>query len=650
MLGQSSSPGLPSLSPLPPRLAPPRMSLRLHSLTHRYGSHQSLRGISLHVRDGDCYGFLGHNGAGKTTALRIALGLMRPISGSVIVDGVDALRDPREARARMGGLIEVPGFYLDASGRHNLVELGRLQGMGRAAARADADRLLDLVGLEAAAGRRVGGYSQGMRQRLGLAQALLGGPGYVLLDEPTNGLDPQGIADLRAVLMRLTRNENVTVLLSSHQLQEVTGLCNRIGVLREGRLLLEAETDALLSGTASRYAIATDDDSRAVEICRGLKLECTERDHLQVDLSDVPPATLARALVDGGLGLTRFNPEPATLEEIYLEVTQEVTQEVTHKGAGDSEGPGNSDNTGEAEAPSEPTGRLAPTRPSSRMMGFELRRLSRRWSVLGALAIPPIIAWWRVGAYRDLKDGHLAEVESGKLIETMNGTAFDAMGLALRDAVSPLAVLAVLLGSQVLAAELGRGTLRNVVLRPLRRVQVLLGKFAALVVLLLSSYAATVVVAMWRAGSLFEFGDVEEHLRGEEPELVVEAIDLWPLVSDLIASMVLPLCAFVSVGILASAMAKRGVRALIVALGAFGALYLSRGIAAKSGWEWLLPSAYLPLPPGDRASYVVYFLEACFGNDAAVFAASGSVYWVPMAWCAGCLSLSALILNRRRIP
>ncbi len=140
------------------------MSLQLQDITHRYGSHESLRRVSIRVEPGDCYGFIGHNGAGKTTTLRIALGLMRQRSGRVFVDGFDATQFPREARARMGGLVEVPGFYGFATGFENLVQLGRLQGMSGEQAKREAVRQLERVGLTAAGGRKVKGYSQGRRR------------------------------------------------------------------------------------------------------------------------------------------------------------------------------------------------------------------------------------------------------------------------------------------------------------------------------------------------------------------------------------------------------------------------------------------------------------------------------------------------------
>jgi len=203
---------------------------------------------------------------GKTSALRIALGLLHPQRGTVSVDGFDARRHPREARARMGGLIEVAGFYGELGGRSNLRLLARLRGLTRRDAAREADRVLELVGLRAQAAKHVHAYSQGMRQRLGIAQALLGRPRYVLLDEPTNGLDPEGIHDLRQLLRRLANETGVTILLSSHLLDEVAGLCTRIGVLHRGRMLVEAPTAELLGEDHPSFHLDTDDNAAAAEL------------------------------------------------------------------------------------------------------------------------------------------------------------------------------------------------------------------------------------------------------------------------------------------------------------------------------------------------------------------------------------------------
>src|SRR5207237_882878 len=251
-------PAAESFSPIDATHRPPTMSLELRCVSRRFGAQVALDRVSLSVRPGDCYGFIGHNGAGKTTAMRIALGLQRADEGLVVVDGFDAVRYPREARARMGALIEEPGFQGGWSAAKNLAELARLQGFARAEARREAGRWIERVGLAQVGSKPVQAFSHGMRQRLGIAQALLGSPRYVLLDEPTNGLDPEGIHEMRE-LLRALRADGVTILVSSHQLSELSEVCNRIGVLRQGRLLVEAETSVLFDAETKRWRLEARD-------------------------------------------------------------------------------------------------------------------------------------------------------------------------------------------------------------------------------------------------------------------------------------------------------------------------------------------------------------------------------------------------------
>ncbi|MBK9129686.1 MAG: ABC transporter ATP-binding protein [Phycisphaerales bacterium] len=294
------------------------MALELLDLHHRFGRRVALDGVSLRVERGDCYGFLGHNGAGKTTAMRIALGLLRPQRGMVRVDGhIDAMQQ----RARTRGLIEHPGFFRELSGLENLRRLARLDGLSPRDAAREAARVLDLVGLTPHGDARAGAYSQGMRQRLGVAQALLGDPAYVLLDEPTNGLDPEGIAELRQMLGTLTDAVGCTVLLSSHQLHELEGLCNRVGILRQGRLVLEGDTAELLRDARGRTRVALDEAPRAVPLWQKLGLDPRDVEgQLEVDLGEHPPAEVLAALVASGARPTVFAPERPTLEALYLRV------------------------------------------------------------------------------------------------------------------------------------------------------------------------------------------------------------------------------------------------------------------------------------------------------------------------------------------
>src|SRR3954452_24049470 len=206
--------------------------VQTHELTKRYGDRLAADRVSLTVRRGEVYGFLGPNGAGKTTTLRMVLGLIRPTSGSAVVLGEPA--GTTAAIARVGALVEGPGFYPYLSGRDNLRVMARYRGIADRA----VDDVLDRVDLGARGRDRYSRYSLGMKQRLGVAAALLGEPDLLVLDEPTNGLDPAGMADMRALLVDVAAGGQ-TVLLSSHLLAEVQEICDRVGIISGGRLLAE---------------------------------------------------------------------------------------------------------------------------------------------------------------------------------------------------------------------------------------------------------------------------------------------------------------------------------------------------------------------------------------------------------------------------
>jgi len=199
------------------------------------------------VPEGAVYGFLGRNGSGKTTTIKMLLGLLKPSSGSALICGLDVAAERRYAASRLGGLLEGHGFYKRMSGLENLRMAQRLRGVDAS----EPARVLELVGMSSSAGKRVSDYSQGMRQRLGLARALLGAPPVLILDEPMNGLDPEGIAEMRQLLKALPDRAKTTVLISSHLLSEIEHTATHIGILSGGRLVLEGE----LADLKSRFGV-----------------------------------------------------------------------------------------------------------------------------------------------------------------------------------------------------------------------------------------------------------------------------------------------------------------------------------------------------------------------------------------------------------
>jgi ABC-2 type transport system ATP-binding protein len=286
------------------------------ALTKRYGERLAVNDVSLTVRRGEVYGFLGPNGAGKTTTLRMLLGLVRPTSGAARVLG----HEPGFplAMARLGALVEGPGFYPYLSGRDNLRVLARYRGLDGT----DVEAALDRVDLRERGGDRFKSYSMGMKQRLGVASALLGDPELLVLDEPTNGLDPAGMADMRRLIVELA-GHGQSVLLSSHLLNEVEEICDRVGVISAGRLLTES-TVADLRGAASVIVRATPPDvalAAAMGVAGDDAVQRLDDGRLHLDVDPTRTAELTRALVDAGADVFEIRPSERSLEEVFFEMT-----------------------------------------------------------------------------------------------------------------------------------------------------------------------------------------------------------------------------------------------------------------------------------------------------------------------------------------
>ncbi len=299
--------------------APP---VEARGLVKRYGEIVAVDHVDLTVAEGDVYGYLGPNGAGKTTSLRMLLGLIRPDGGTARLFGRDPLLEGARALDGVAGFVEAPRFYPYMSGRRNLELVAALDGDG-AAGRIDA--ALDTVDLADRAKDRVGGYSHGMRQRLGIAGALLRDPRLLLLDEPATGLDPAGMRDMRALIRRLA-DQGMTVLLSSHLMAEVEELCDRVAIVRDGRVVHEGSLHELIATTAGRYDLRTTDDARALEVARhepGVEeVVPAERGLRFVAAGEDAAARLSVALVEAGVGISALVPRTASLEELFFRMTE----------------------------------------------------------------------------------------------------------------------------------------------------------------------------------------------------------------------------------------------------------------------------------------------------------------------------------------
>jgi ABC-2 type transport system ATP-binding protein len=291
-------------------------------LVKTYGDITAVDHVDLTVEGGDVYGYLGPNGAGKTTSLRMLLGLIRPSGGSARLFGRDPMVDGIRALEGVAGFVEAPRFYPYLSGRKNLELVAGLDGSG---ARTRIDAALDTVDLTSRAKDRVGGYSHGMRQRLGIAGALIRQPRLLLLDEPATGLDPAGMRDMRALIRELAAS-GITVLLSSHLMNEVEELCNRVAIIRAGRIVYEGRLDELRATAAGTYALRTSDDALAERICAGHEgvhdLRAT-RDGLRMRADERAIEALSLELAGAGVALRALVPDAASLEERFFALTED---------------------------------------------------------------------------------------------------------------------------------------------------------------------------------------------------------------------------------------------------------------------------------------------------------------------------------------
>jgi ABC-2 type transport system ATP-binding protein len=297
--------------------APP---LEVRGLVKRYGELVAVGGVDVTVNAGDVYGYLGPNGAGKTTSLRMMLGLIRPSEGTVRVFGRDPLETVR-ALEGVAGFVEAPTFYPYMSGRRNLELLAAFDG-GDAPSR--IDEALKTVELAHRGRDRVGGYSHGMRQRLGIAAALLRDPKLLLLDEPTTGLDPGGMRDMRVLIERLA-GQGITIVLSSHLLAEVEEVCNRVAIVQKGKIVYEGEIADLKRTAGMTYRLATTDNERALAVCQAQPGVSDVRDRdgqISFMAEERTVAELSQALVEAGALITALAPQGATLEELFFSLTE----------------------------------------------------------------------------------------------------------------------------------------------------------------------------------------------------------------------------------------------------------------------------------------------------------------------------------------
>lgn len=298
--------------------------LTLEKVRKSFGKRLVVDDVDLEVRSGEILGFLGPNGAGKTTTIKIATGFLSLDAGKVTICGYDLIRDYEKALHHVGGIVENPEMYKELTGRRNLQMYARVQGN---VPHERIDEVLHLVGLEKRADEKVKRYSLGMKQRISLAQALLHKPRLLILDEPTNGLDPAGIRELRDILKALAHDDGIGIMVSSHQLAEMQLMCDRVAIISNGRVLGEFEIDSLSDGSRSqnhiRYEVESADFDLAKQVIEshGHEFEEAAPGVIDVSLAKSEASTLLKALVMADVEVTGMQTRQTSLEQAFLDIT-----------------------------------------------------------------------------------------------------------------------------------------------------------------------------------------------------------------------------------------------------------------------------------------------------------------------------------------
>jgi ABC-2 type transport system ATP-binding protein len=299
--------------------------LRTTDLSKTFGKRWAVRGLNINVYRGDVFSFLGPNGAGKSTTIRMILTLLMPSSGSIEIFGEDLQKNRSAVLSRVCGIVEKPDFYLYLSAYKNLEILGS---MTRSVRSDEIMGVLDLVGLTSRALEKVKTFSHGMKQRLGIAQALLTKPELIILDEPTAGLDPQGMKEVRDLVRKLSAESEMTIFLSTHLLSEVEQVATRMAVINRGELITQGSVSELLDHEPTDYSIQVSPDDSALDLIRKLpwvEVLSSERGKVEVRMGGGRASELNRFLMTNGIEVTSFYPH-RTLEDFFLKITRGKTE------------------------------------------------------------------------------------------------------------------------------------------------------------------------------------------------------------------------------------------------------------------------------------------------------------------------------------
>lgn len=299
--------------------------IQLDEVSKQYDAQFAVKNLSLTISKGEIFGLLGPNGAGKTTTILMLLGLSEPSSGTVRVCGIDSVRKPIEVKRRVGYLPDNIGFYQNMTGLENLLYTAQLNNIPKDQARNRAEYLLQKVNLSDAANKKTGKYSRGMKQRLGLADVLMKNPEVIILDEPTLGIDPEGVRELLKMIKELGKEEGMTVLLSSHHLHQVQQICDRVGIFVKGQLIAEGNVQSLAKQLFPEAALVITVHASPIpnELVKELQLlEHVQRvkkfeEGLEITCYEDISATISKVIVEMDLDLTHISQKNFGLDEIY---------------------------------------------------------------------------------------------------------------------------------------------------------------------------------------------------------------------------------------------------------------------------------------------------------------------------------------------
>ncbi|MGG3888164.1 ATP-binding cassette domain-containing protein [Metabacillus fastidiosus] len=297
------------------------MMIETTNLTKKFKGKAVVDNINLSIKKGEIYGFLGPNGAGKTTTIRMLLGLMKPTSGKIELFGKDVKNNHIEALRKIGSLVESPSYYGHLTARENLEALRKILQVPKNR----IDEVLSIVRLTNDANRPVKGFSLGMKQRLGIAAAILGNPELLILDEPTNGLDPSGIHEIRDLIKNMPKQYGITVLISSHLLSEIDQIATEVGIITKGKIIYQDSIEKLRNKARSKIAIkaAEMDKAKALLLTQGILFEKQENRLISENANDEIVAKSISILASANISIYRVEEKRKSLEEIFLELTNE---------------------------------------------------------------------------------------------------------------------------------------------------------------------------------------------------------------------------------------------------------------------------------------------------------------------------------------